>query len=31
MAGDMILLGVYRFMLEAAGGEAKGVSYRIWR
>lgn len=31
MAGDMILLGVYRFMLEAVDGEAKGVSYRIWR
>jgi hypothetical protein len=31
MVGDMVLLGVYRFMLEAVGGEAKGVSYRIWR
>jgi hypothetical protein len=31
MAGDMVLLGVYRFMLEAVDGEARGVSYRIWR
>ncbi len=31
MAGDMVLLHVYRFMLEAVGGEARGVSYRIWR
>jgi hypothetical protein len=31
MQGDMVLLQVYRFMLEAVGGEARGVSYRIWR
>jgi hypothetical protein len=31
MGGDMVLLGVYRFMLEAVDGEARGVSYRIWR
>jgi hypothetical protein len=31
LEGDMMLLRVYRFMLEAVDGEAKGVSYRIWR
>jgi hypothetical protein len=31
MTGHMILLHVYRFMLEAVSSDARGASYRIWR